>query len=69
MKVKCTKCGVEIEKTIESARSHVRHKHPNLSDKAKIRLRDSICAFVPSGGFGKGRNKYENFLTKLSGIK
>jgi len=69
MKVICSKCGLEVEKTIEAARSHVRFRHGNLTDNAKIRLRDSICQFVESGGFGQGRTKEENQLTKMLDIK
>jgi len=69
MKTHCPKCGEEIEKTIESARSHVRWKHSKLTDKAKIALRDKIAPFVPTGGFGQSRSVLENQLTKQLDIK
>jgi len=69
MKTHCPKCGEEIEKTIESARNHVRHKHPKLTDNAKIILRDKICKFQPTGGFGQSRSVLENQLTKQLDIK
>ena len=61
---------MEVEKTAEAARSHVRWHHPNLTDESKIRLRDKICKFVPTEGIsGAGRTKEENFLTRNLGIK
>jgi len=71
MLVKCphSKCSDEVEQTIEAARHHVRWRHGNMTDRAKIILRDKICKFVETGGFGKGRTKYENFLSKQCGIK
>ena len=69
MLTNCPKCNMEVKQTIESARSHVRFRHSKLSDKAKIRLRDSICRFVPTDGLKtRGRSVLENQLSKQLGI-
>ena len=63
-------CDMQVEKTVEAARNHVRWHHSTLTDASKIRLRDRICKFVKSEALKtQGHSAYENQLTRELGIK
>jgi hypothetical protein len=70
MKVICPKCGMSVEKTTELVRSHIRHKHPKLTDNSKAVLRRKMVADATESIYTKQPSTYEleNFYKKQTGI-